>query len=101
MAKEAEQENPGRDLGRNDRCHCGSGKKYKQCCLVADEAAIQEARAKQAAAEPPAEKPADGEESSPQQHKTQQHARTQQPWKRDYQNTGGTPKRTIPRKVGS
>ena len=25
--------------GRNDRCPCGSGKKYKQCCLTADEAA--------------------------------------------------------------
>lgn len=21
------------DLGRNDPCHCGSGKKYKKCCL--------------------------------------------------------------------
>lgn len=20
-------------LGRNDPCHCGSGKKYKKCCL--------------------------------------------------------------------
>ena len=20
-------------IGRNDPCHCGSGKKYKQCCL--------------------------------------------------------------------
>jgi tetratricopeptide (TPR) repeat protein len=26
-------------LGRNDPCHCGSGKKYKQCCLAPDEAA--------------------------------------------------------------
>jgi tetratricopeptide (TPR) repeat protein len=25
--------------GRNDRCPCGSGKKYKQCCLTNDEAA--------------------------------------------------------------
>ena len=24
--------------GRNDRCHCGSGKKYKACCLTKDEA---------------------------------------------------------------
>src|ERR1700677_4522513 len=23
-------------LGRNDPCHCGSGKKYKACCLVKD-----------------------------------------------------------------
>jgi len=26
-------------IGRNDRCPCGSGKKYKQCCLAKDEAA--------------------------------------------------------------
>ncbi len=27
--------NPMRDVGRNDPCPCGSGKKYKKCCLVA------------------------------------------------------------------
>ncbi|MGL4819934.1 MAG: SEC-C metal-binding domain-containing protein, partial [Bacilli bacterium] len=21
-------------IGRNDRCHCGSGKKYKKCCMA-------------------------------------------------------------------
>ena len=26
-------------IGRNDPCPCGSGKKYKQCCLAKDEAA--------------------------------------------------------------
>lgn len=25
-------------LGRNDLCHCGSGKKYKRCCLEKDQA---------------------------------------------------------------
>jgi uncharacterized protein YecA (UPF0149 family) len=25
--------NPFRDVGRNDPCPCGSGKKYKKCCL--------------------------------------------------------------------
>ena len=28
--------------GRNDRCVCGSGKKYKACCLTKDEAAERE-----------------------------------------------------------
>jgi hypothetical protein len=32
-------------LGRNDPCHCGSGKKYKQCHLDKDETAAREARA--------------------------------------------------------
>jgi uncharacterized protein len=27
--------NPNRDVGRNDPCPCGSGKKYKKCCLAA------------------------------------------------------------------
>lgn len=26
-------------LGRNDVCRCGSGQKYKKCCLPQDEAA--------------------------------------------------------------
>ena len=33
MEKEAPQ-----DIGRNDPCHCGSGKKYKKCCAAKDEA---------------------------------------------------------------
>src|ERR1700712_2963175 len=32
-------------IGRNDLCHCGSGKKYKKCCLAGDEAAARAARA--------------------------------------------------------
>jgi len=37
-------------LGRNDPCHCGSGKKYKKCCLKKDQAAERaEQKAKQIA----------------------------------------------------
>jgi|ERR1700759_1256621 tetratricopeptide (TPR) repeat protein len=32
-------------IGRNDPCPCGSGKKYKRCCLANDEAAARERRA--------------------------------------------------------
>src|SRR4030067_843546 len=31
-------------LGRNDPCHCGSGKKYKKCCLAADEQRARKGR---------------------------------------------------------
>ena len=24
------------EIGRNDPCYCGSGKKYKKCCLLKD-----------------------------------------------------------------
>src|SRR5512141_3100720 len=47
--------------GRNEPCHCGSGRKYKHCCLDKDEAAAREARAKAekaAAAASEAEPPA-------------------------------------------
>jgi hypothetical protein len=30
-------------VGRNDPCPCGSGKKYKKCCLAKDEAAARQA----------------------------------------------------------
>jgi hypothetical protein len=44
-------------LGRNDPCHCGSGKKYKKCCEAADlekERADLEQHRAQAAANAPA-----------------------------------------------
>ncbi len=34
-AEVAPRRNPLRHVGRNDPCPCGSGKKYKKCCLVA------------------------------------------------------------------
>jgi tetratricopeptide (TPR) repeat protein len=40
-------------IGRNDPCPCGSGKKYKQCCLAKDEAAARAARAAQPVVPPP------------------------------------------------
>jgi hypothetical protein len=43
-------------IGRNDPCACGSGKKYKKCCLAHDEAAARAARPAQPAA-PPARPP--------------------------------------------
>jgi len=39
-------------IGRNDRCHCGSGKKYKRCHLKLDAAALRPAPAV-GAEEPP------------------------------------------------
>ncbi|MBO6573404.1 hypothetical protein GYB29_08905 [bacterium] len=28
-------------IGRNDACHCGSGKKYKNCCLKKDKSSMK------------------------------------------------------------
>lgn len=52
-----------RKPGRNDQCPCGSGRKYKHCCLEKDEEQAREARAKaaeEAAAKAQAEPAADG-----------------------------------------
>ena len=45
-AAEAEGQNERRSskIGRNDPCPCGSGKKYKKCCMLADRKAASEAR---------------------------------------------------------
>lgn len=41
-------------VGRNQPCPCGSSKKYKQCCLAADEVAERAASDQQRRATPPA-----------------------------------------------
>ncbi len=35
------------EIGRNDPCHCGSGKKYKKCCQAKDQEATHEVIEKQ------------------------------------------------------
>lgn len=91
-------------LGRNEACHCGSGKKYKQCCLTKDEAKQRKAREK-AAAKAAKETPA--AESSEETDKDLGHAAprqkksTQQPWKRRNVETHGFHKVAMPRKIGS
>ena len=103
-------------VGRNDRCHCGSGKKYKQCCLAKDEAAERalrekaaakaaKAAAKAAEAEPREDKgaadkgAADRPAASPAARHQSRHA-TEQPWKRGAQNARGSKPIGAPRKVG-
>lgn len=79
--------------GRNEPCHCGSGRKYKHCCLEKDEAKARAARAKaaEAAPAPSAEAvPPPGRAPKP---------KTEQPWK--VRTTRAfVPKTRLPRKVG-
>ena len=81
-------------LGRNDPCHCGSGKKYKQCCLGKDEEKARAARAKAAAEAPAPSAPATGPAPGTPRSKTRQ------PWKKTAPNTHGSRKTRLPRKVG-
>jgi hypothetical protein len=88
---EAETRRP----GRNEPCHCGSGKKYKHCHLAADEEAERALRAQQAAAAPPP--PPDDE---PAQRATPPPRPAEQPWKRAGQSTQVARRITTPRKAG-
>lgn len=80
--------------GRNEPCHCGSGRKYKQCCLAKDEKKAAAARAK-AAAEPAAPSP-EAETPAPTRAPKPQ---THQPWKTTT-SRGFVPRTRTPRKVG-
>ena len=105
---------PSNSLGRNEPCHCGSGKKYKQCCLAKDEAAERAARVKaeeKAEKAEKADKADKGEkaetaptpEAAPAPAKAAvrppKHA-TDQPWKGGLKNTRSFQKVRTPRKVG-
>jgi hypothetical protein len=93
---------PSNSLGRNEPCHCGSGKKYKQCCLSKDEAAERAARAKASEkTEKAAEKdqPATEVATSKQPPRPPKH-QTEQPWKGSFKNTRSFQKVRTPRKVG-
>ena len=83
------------NLGRNDPCHCGSGKKYKQCCLGKDEEKSRAARAKAAAEAPVADTEAEAAPAT----RAPKH-QTRQPWKKTATNTHGFGKTSLPRKVG-
>jgi hypothetical protein len=80
--------------GRNEPCHCGSGLKYKRCCLEKDEKEQAAARAK-AAAEAPAPAPADPPAKAARKPPTP----TKQPWKASSSRPFVGRART-PRKVG-
>ena len=103
-------------VGRNEKCPCGSGRKYKQCCLGKDEEKARKVRAKEAekaakeaekarkAAEKSGETSSEKEEAppapeSPLQPRTHKQP-THQPWKKSATNTHAFQRMTTPRKVG-
>ncbi|PYR24756.1 MAG: hypothetical protein DMF92_21940 [Acidobacteria bacterium] len=62
--------------GRNQPCHCGSGRKYKHCCLEKDDARATAERAKAAAAAAARS----SEAATPAPARAPKH-QTDQPWK--------------------
>ncbi len=94
--------------GRNEQCPCGSGRKYKQCCLQKDEEAARELRAQaaaqaaeKAAAEQAAAEP-EGTEAKAAPTTQAPKAHGDEPWRRGQAiNTHGFRKTSGARKVGS
>ena len=89
--------------GRNEPCHCGSGKKYKHCCLEKDEELDRAARlkaAEEAAAHAEAEEHPEHAEHA--EHAARPPKRPpDQPWKAGVRRPGGFHKVSGPRKIGS
>ncbi|HEY7291778.1 MAG TPA: SEC-C metal-binding domain-containing protein [Vicinamibacterales bacterium] len=81
--------------GRNDPCHCGSGRKYKHCCLEKDDRLVAAARAK-AAEEASARAPETTDVAPP---KRTPRAPTREPWRAPVAR-GFVPRTRTPRKVG-
>jgi hypothetical protein len=97
--------------GRNDPCLCGSGRKYKQCCLDKDQQAARKTQAD--AAEKAANEAAksSGEDDSAKKDSADKGAKgsvpgiqsgkaQKQPWKKVSGNPHPT-QRTMPRKAGN
>lgn len=92
----------GHQLGRNEPCHCGSGRKYKQCCLDKDEVMARGTGA-EATAEAPATETAGRTEAPATEAASRTKApkhQTHQPWKKSAANTHGFHRMSTPRKVG-
>ncbi|HVO32541.1 MAG TPA: SEC-C metal-binding domain-containing protein [Elusimicrobiota bacterium] len=91
------------DIGRNDPCHCGSGKKYKKCCQAKDQTKAHtelEERWDQAVKTLEKEK-TDESKSEPKTGgpAVQRKANTAQPHVQKH-NTIAAPKFNMPRKAG-
>ena len=80
--------------GRNEPCRCGSGRKYKHCCLGKDDAEAAAVRA-EAAVETPVPTSAAASSMPKRAPKPQ----TDQPWKTT-STRGFIPRSRTPRKVG-
>ena len=89
--------------GRNEPCHCGSGRKYKQCCLAKDETegAARRAAAQAAATAAEPETATADDSTAPAKPVPTRAAKhqTHQPWK-GTTSRGFAPKNRTPRKAG-
>ncbi len=84
--------------GRNEPCHCGSGKKYKRCCRSRDEEKRHEASAKIAAKASKGSKTDSKDEANPKAPDPRRPA--DQSWRRSAQTQHSYQRLMAPRKRG-
>jgi hypothetical protein len=86
--------------GRNEPCHCGSGRKYKQCCLEKDNAEASAARKAAADAVQQSSAVSETPDAATVKRARSPKRENHQPWK-VAANTSGFGNRTrTPRKAG-
>lgn len=85
--------------GRNEPCHCGSGKKYKHCCLAKDESEASASRAAAAASRAALDAPAEEANAAAAPKRVSKPQATQQPWK-GATSRGFVQRSRTPRKAG-
>ncbi len=85
--------------GRNQPCHCGSGRKYKHCCLEKDQAQAAAARAQAAAGSGGRSDGPTARSRCPPTPARAPKPQTHQPWKATT-SRGFIPRTRTPRKVG-
>src|SRR5947208_15306162 len=86
--------------GRNELCHCGSGRKYKHCCLEKDNAEASAARKAAAEAVEQSSAVSETPDTATVRPVRSPKPQSHQPWKAAA-NTRGFGDRTRPRNAGA
>jgi SEC-C motif len=86
--------------GRNEPCHCGSGRKYKHCCLEKDNAEASAARKVAAEAVEQSSDVSETPEAATAKAARSRKPQTHQPWKAAANTRGFGGHTRTPRKTG-
>ncbi len=86
--------------GRNEPCHCGSGRKYKRCCLEKDNAEASAARKAAAEAVQQSSAVSDAPDAATVKTGRSANRENHQPWKAAANTRGFGNRARAPRKTG-
>jgi hypothetical protein len=86
--------------GRNEPCHCGSGRKHKHCCLEKDNAEASAARKAAAEAVQPSSPASEAPDAAIAKTVRSPERQSHQPWKAAGKTRGFGNRTRTPRKAG-